>query len=160
MVSPTIITEAAGRHGKYLNISNYSKIMCWWRRVFFTCGHEDADVTPPRSVKPCDNAIRTGSIQEPNYCSETGRVRTPRRDSEGAEWRERPCIPCEKRRLREDLDGEWNAFVGESIYILTEPEMTSYIERRDEIFDLAYYWDWAELHTKFLDTCKEDVENK
>ncbi|KAI1473312.1 hypothetical protein K445DRAFT_321991 [Daldinia sp. EC12] len=133
--------------------------MCWWRRVYFTCRHEDQDVTPPRPIKPCDNAIRTGSADYPNYCSEGSRQKTRRNAWTDAIFRERPCIPCEKREERQRLDQEWNSFMHQTMRTLTVPEVAFYQEQREQIFD-SYYWYWSDMQRDLINSCREDIQMK
>ncbi|KAI0139417.1 hypothetical protein F4776DRAFT_616082 [Hypoxylon sp. NC0597] len=134
--------------------------MCWWRRIYFTCRHEDMDVTPPRPIKPCLFAIWTGSAQQPNYCREGTRERTDRNNWEDAIWHDRPCIMCEKRQLKQHLDENWHSFMRRNFRRLTEPEMTFFQENRDRIFEENYYWDWSELHANFIDDVRQDIQTK
>ncbi|KAI0834693.1 hypothetical protein F5Y06DRAFT_300324 [Hypoxylon sp. FL0890] len=118
------------------------------------------DVTPPRPIKPCNFAVRTGSKQRPNYCSEAARQRTKRNVWEDAVWRERPCIPCEQRQLKQVLDENWHSILRRNFHKLTEPEISFYQECRREIFEDNYYWDWSELHANLIDDLRQDIRAK
>ncbi|OTA94597.1 hypothetical protein M434DRAFT_29746 [Hypoxylon sp. CO27-5] len=118
------------------------------------------DVTPPRPIKPCNFALRTGSRQRPNYCSVATRDRTRRNNRTDAIWRDRPCIMCEKRQLKQVLDENWHSFMRRNFRKLTEPEITLFQENRDEIFEENYYWDWSELHANFIDDIRHEIQVK
>ncbi|OTA98309.1 hypothetical protein M426DRAFT_17540 [Hypoxylon sp. CI-4A] len=115
--------------------------MCWFRRIYFSCRHEDMNVTPPRPIKPCENALRTGTPQRPKYCHTSGLERTRRNDWANAIVRERPCIPCEQRQIRARLDQDWQSFMRQNLRRLAQVEVTHYEETRRRIFD-NYYLDW------------------
>ncbi|KAI1138601.1 hypothetical protein F5Y05DRAFT_413222 [Hypoxylon sp. FL0543] len=118
------------------------------------------DVTPPRPIKPCNFAVITGSKKRPNYCDEARRERTRRNNWADAIWHERPCIPCEQRQLRQALDENWHAFLRRNFQKLTEPEMAFYQDRRNEVFEENYYWDWSELHANLIDDIRQDIHAK
>ncbi|KAI0007703.1 hypothetical protein F4779DRAFT_619303 [Xylariaceae sp. FL0662B] len=120
--------------------------MCKIRRVYFSCGHEDTDVTPPGSILACENAVATG-----NYCPEESMGRTAHNAWYDAVRRDRPCIPCERRQIREQLDRQWRQFVRDMRADFAPPTGIAYYqEQRRRMIDSAYYLDWEMLQDRLI----------
>ncbi|OTA55122.1 hypothetical protein K449DRAFT_438951 [Hypoxylon sp. EC38] len=69
--------------------------MCCRRRVYYSCLHEDHDVTPPRSLLFCRNA-------KPSESSRNGRSRNS--DDNSTFGSLKPCAPLETLPLTSKLD--------------------------------------------------------
>ncbi|KAI1776254.1 hypothetical protein F4818DRAFT_440620 [Hypoxylon cercidicola] len=136
--------------------------MCWIRRVYFSCGHEDINVTPPRPIAPCWQAILRGSVANPIRCAPAYCKRRSPNDKDEDIRRDRPCVRCEQKELRESLDKEWGEFVKNNAATTTTSEMLFYMEERDKIFEDVdnHYWDWDQLQGILLEKCKEDIKAK
>ncbi|KAI1458873.1 hypothetical protein F4805DRAFT_105786 [Annulohypoxylon moriforme] len=134
--------------------------MCCWRRVYFNCHHEDANVTPPRAVKPCPWAILRGSLACPVYCLPEGRDFTLQYNFQDAVIRDRPCLPCQELQLRRRLDEEWHSFSRANLWKSSDKAMTEYIMSRQEMFNNNHFEYWEELQRAFIDSCRRDVENQ
>ncbi|KAI1206935.1 uncharacterized protein F4807DRAFT_437723 [Annulohypoxylon truncatum] len=134
--------------------------MCLWRRVYFSCRHEDANVTPPRPVKPCPWAILRGSLAFPVYCPAEKRGLSVRFNFQDAVIRDRPCIPCQEMQLKRRLDEEWHAFSREFLWKSSEKEMVCYVTSRQEMFTNNHFEFWEELQALFIDKCKYEMRDK
>ncbi|KAI2466041.1 hypothetical protein F4781DRAFT_368616 [Annulohypoxylon bovei var. microspora] len=134
--------------------------MCWWRRVYFNCRHEDTDVTPPQPILACEWAILIGSIEDPVYCGPRTREKTTPNVWKDAIIRDRPCSPCQQIQLRRRLDEEWHSFMRSYIGVFTLSEMEWYVKSRRDMFDCNHYGFWQELQATYINNCRGDIKAK
>ncbi|KAI4862071.1 hypothetical protein F4820DRAFT_451296 [Hypoxylon rubiginosum] len=136
--------------------------MCWIRPVYFSCNHEDMNVTPPRPRTPCPHAILRGSVANPIYCGLALCGRRSLRDTDENIYRDGSCARCEEKGLRYGLDKDWDKFVKQNVLKVTTSEMLFYMKQREAIFEDpdTHYWDWDQMHSILLEKCKQDIEAK
>ncbi|KAI1761416.1 hypothetical protein GGR53DRAFT_469327 [Hypoxylon sp. FL1150] len=134
--------------------------MCYIRRIYFSCFHEDMNVTPPRPLTPCNLAIWKGSKSSPFFCISSFYGRRSVRNADENIIRDRPCPQCHEEELRLALDQEWHEFLRKNVKRTTTPDMLFYMEKRDRIFDNNYYLEWEQLHRNLVKKCLDDIKAK
>ncbi|KAI1450095.1 hypothetical protein F5Y02DRAFT_172484 [Annulohypoxylon stygium] len=134
--------------------------MCMWRRVYFSCQHEDGNVTPPRAIKPCPWAILRGSVLNPLYCPEGKRALSVPFNFQDAVVRDHPCIPCQEMQVKKRLDEEWHAYAREHLWKASDREMVGYVTARQEMFAANHFTFWPELQTLFMTRARQEMKDK
>ncbi|KAI0166938.1 hypothetical protein GGR52DRAFT_584795 [Hypoxylon sp. FL1284] len=135
--------------------------MCLIRRIYFSCKHEDRNVTPPRPMTPCILAHLKGSFESPHYCPLTDPKCVMSKNKEDDIYRDWPCVRCEEKELKRKLDKVWNDFVVENIPKVSVSEMFFYMTERDKIFDRKiHHRNWEMMQDTLIGICKWDIEEK
>ncbi|KAI1075899.1 hypothetical protein F5B20DRAFT_594685 [Whalleya microplaca] len=130
--------------------------MCWLRRVYFSCKHEDKDVTPPRSIKRCEKAASKNF-----YCADYHMRRTKRGAKEDAIIRDWPCENCKTKQLRDELDKKWEEVLDFLMDLsVDEVEIELYEDERDEMFSTFDDRDWDVQHGAFIEACLETIRER
>ncbi|KAI6081150.1 hypothetical protein F4821DRAFT_265222 [Hypoxylon rubiginosum] len=136
--------------------------MCRARNIYFSCLHEDMNVTPPHPLAPCDEAILRDTGSGPVFCVSSFHGWKSVRDKDEDIIRERPCTRCYIKELREALWKDWVTFINENAQLTTTGDMLFYMEQRDNLFKDpdVHYWNLEQKHRSLVKKCLDDIQAK